>query len=97
MTTFWCQFFNPDRPRQEQFKGVAIVELDESAGRVSVVDVARHCFHLGINPGGAMKMTEVRDPEALKALRPEHRNRLITDDALLVRLGSRGRSKVSMH
>ena len=95
MTVFWCQFADPDKPRQDQFLGVAVVELDEAHGRVSVMDVARECQRRGCNPGGAFKVTELPGEAALR-IGPENRNRLMTDDALLMTLGSVGRNKANM-
>ena len=59
---------------------------DESGRRASVIEIVRKAHKLGINPGGEVLVREV------KSIPDEYKNRLITDDALLLKLGSRGRS-----
>lgn len=66
--------------------GVAIIDLDESHGPVRVMDVARKCHRLGCNPGGAMGVWEIGDEQA-RRIKPEHKNRVITDEDLLGSLG----------
>jgi hypothetical protein len=51
-----------------------------------VTEIARKAHKLGINPGGQVLVQEV------ESISDEYKNRLITDDALLLKLGSRGRS-----
>src|SRR3974390_101678 len=84
---FWLSFSDPDAPRGKRFLGVAIVDMDTEA---SAVEIIRHTWKLGINPGGAVAITQLDDRSALRIAR-EHRNKLITDEAQLIRLGSRGR------
>jgi hypothetical protein len=86
MTTFWLSFSDPDAPSDKRFLGVAILDMDEGRGRVSVPEIVRKANDLGINPGGQVLVQEV------EAIPDEYKNRLITDDALLLKLGSRGRS-----
>jgi len=56
----------------------------------SAVEIIRHTWKFGINPGGAVAITRLDDRSASRIAR-EHRNKLITDEAQLIRLGSRGR------
>ena len=86
MTTFWLAFSDPDAPSDRRFLGVAIFDMDESGGEASVVEIVRKAHELGINPGGEVSVQEVA------GIPDEHKNKLITDDALLLKLGSRGRS-----
>jgi hypothetical protein len=86
MMTFWLSFSDPDAPSDKRFLGVAILDMDEGRGRVSVSEIVRKANDLGINPGGQVLVQEV------EAIPDEYKNRLITDDALLLKLGSRGRS-----
>jgi hypothetical protein len=86
MTTFWLSFSDPDAPSDKRFLGVAIFDMDESGGELSVPEIVRRAHDLGINPGGQVLVQEV------EAIPDEYKNRLITDDALLLKLGSRGRS-----
>ena len=60
-------------------------------GAVSTTEIIKHARKLGLNPGGAVAIQEV---EGIPA---EHKNKLITDDELLMKLGSKGRSKASQH
>jgi hypothetical protein len=85
MTTFWLSFTDPEATADKRFLGVAIFDMDESAGRLSMTDIIKHAYALGVNPGGAVSVQEVGH------VPDEHKNKLITDDALLLRLGSRGR------
>ena len=85
-TTFWLSFSNPDAPSDKRFLGVAIFDMDESEGELSVPVIVLRAHELGINPGGQVLVQEV------EAIPDEYKNKLITDDALLLRLGSRGRS-----
>ncbi len=89
MTTFWLSFHDHDKPRQDQFLGVAIFDMDETEGEKSVLEIVKQAWRLGINPGGSVR---VRDVSSEKRIKPEHKNKLITDDALLLELGSSGRS-----
>jgi hypothetical protein len=38
ITTFWLSFNDPDAPPNERFRGVAIFDMDESEGELSVVE-----------------------------------------------------------
>jgi hypothetical protein len=86
MTTFWLSFSDPDAPSDQRFLGVAIFDMDESKRRLSVGEIVRRAWRLGINPGGQVCVQEV------PSIPDEYKNQLITDDALLLRLGSRGRA-----
>jgi hypothetical protein len=86
MTTFWLAFTDPEASADKRFLGVAIFDMDESDGELSVTDIVRRSHQLGINPGGAVSVQEV------SGIPDEHKNKLITDDALLLSLGSRGRA-----
>jgi hypothetical protein len=90
MTTFWLTFTDTGVPSDRSFLGVAIFDLDESEGKHSAAEIARHAWKLGINPGGQVV---VQDVTGYLAIRDEHKNRLITDDKLLLSLGSKGRSR----
>ena len=85
MTTFWLSFTDPEATVDKRFLGVAIVDMDESAGELSTTEIIKHAWALGLSPGGAVSVQEVG------ATPDEHKNKLITDDALLLSLGSRGR------
>ena len=89
MTTFWLSFHDREKPRQDQFLGVAIFDMDESEGEKSVLEIVRHAQRLGINPGGEVRVSKILNCE--QRIKLEHKNRLITDDALLLQLGSSGR------
>ena len=58
---FWLSFSDPDAPRGKRFLGVAIVDMDTDA---SAVEIIRHTWELGVNPGGLSQshnlMTEAR-------------------------------------
>ena len=86
MTTFWLTFNDPVAPTDKRFLGVAILDIDESGHRASVTEIVLKAHKLGINPGGQVLVREV------KSISDEYKNRLINDDALLLKLGSRGRS-----
>jgi hypothetical protein len=86
MTTFWLSFTDPEVASDKRFLGVAIFDMDESEGELSVADIVRRSHDLGINPGGAVCVQEV--PSSIP---DEYKNKLITDDALLLSLGSKGR------
>jgi hypothetical protein len=86
MTTFWLAFTDPEATADKRFLGVAIFDMDESDGELSVTEIVRRSHQLGINPGGAVSVQEV------SGIPDEHKNKLITDDALLISLGSRGRA-----
>jgi hypothetical protein len=85
-TTFWLSFTDPEAPPNKRFLGVAIFDMDESKGELSVPEIVLKAHQLGINPGGQVLVQEV------EGIPDEYKNKLITDDALLLRLGSRGRA-----
>ena len=85
MTTFWLTFTDEEASSDKRFLGVAIFDMDESDGERSVYEITEHARCLGINPGGKVVVQEV------SAIPDEHKNKLITDDALLLSLGSGGR------
>jgi len=93
MTTFWLSFADPDRPRSEQFLGVAIFDLDESDGQLDVTEIVKHSWKISVNPGGQVMVSEVAD----NGIKAEHKNKLITDEALLIKLGSKGRAVQACH
>ena len=86
MTTFWLSFNDPEASADKRFLGVAIFDMDETDGERSPQEIVRRSHELGINPGGAVSVQEVT------GIPDEHKNKLITDDELLIRLGSRGRA-----
>jgi hypothetical protein len=86
MTTFWLAFSDPDARSDKRFLGVAIFDMDGSARRRTVPEIVRRAHELGINPGGQVSVQEV------EGIPDEYKNRLITDDAVLLKLGSSGRS-----
>jgi hypothetical protein len=94
MTTFWLSFHDPDANSDKRFLGVAIFDIDESNGECSVVEIARHAWKLGVNPGGMVVICDVTGDSLIRA---EHKNRLITDDDLLLTLGSSGRNLKNTH
>jgi hypothetical protein len=61
--------------------------MDESEGELFKAEIVRQSWALGVNPGGWVSVQEVGP------IPDEHKNKLITDDALLLRLGWRGRKK----
>ena len=89
MTTFWLSFSEPRAASNERFLGVAIFDMDESEGKVTASEILKKAWDLGINPGGAVSIQEV------SAIPDKYKNQLITDDALLIRLGSKGRAQVN--
>ena len=89
MSTFWVSF---NDPKENRFLGVAIFDMDESNGELSTAQIVRHAWQLGINPGGAVM---VRDVTGEACILDEHKNKLITDGELLLRLRSKGRKNLS--
>jgi hypothetical protein len=85
MTTFWLTFADTEASADKRFLGVAIFDMDESQGPLSASEIVKRSHELGLNPGGMVTVQEV------PAIPDEHKNKLITDDALLLTLGSRGR------
>ena len=67
------------------FLGVVIFDMDESNGELSTAEIVRHAWKLGINPGETALVKEVG------SIPDQYMNRLITDDALLLSLGSKSR------
>jgi hypothetical protein len=86
MTTFWLSFSDPDATSNKRFLGVVILDMDETEGTLSMPEIIRHAWNLGLNPGGSVSIQKV---EGIPA---EHKNKLITDDELLLKLGSSGRA-----
>jgi hypothetical protein len=74
MTTFRLSFSDPDAQSDQRFLGVAIFDMDERRRRVSVREIVRRAWRLGINPGGQVRVQEV------ESVPDEYKNRLITDD-----------------
>src|SRR5882757_3269391 len=85
MTTFWLTFTDTEASADKRFLGVAIFDMDESQGQLSGPEIVKRSWELGVNPGGEVLVQDV------PAIPDEHKNKLITDDALLLTLGSRGR------
>jgi hypothetical protein len=79
-------FNDPDATADKRFPGVVIFDFDETVGELSTPEIVRHAWDLGLNPGGMVLVRKVHD------IPDEHKNNLITDDELLLSLGSRGRS-----
>ena len=86
MTTFWLTFTDPEATSDKRFLGVVIFDMDEGEGELSTAEIIKHAYALGLNPGGTVSVQEVFH------IPDEHKNKLITEDALLLRLGSRGRN-----
>jgi hypothetical protein len=94
MTTFWLSFHDLDAASDKRFLGVTIFDMDETSGECSTVEIVRHAWKLGVNPGGQVVIREVTGDSRIRA---EHKNRLITDDELLISLGSSGRNLKNTH
>jgi hypothetical protein len=90
-TTFWLTFTDTKATSDKRFLGVAIFDMDESEGELSTTEIIEHAWALGLNPGGAVSVQEVFH------IPDEHKNKLITDDALLLRLGSSGPKQQNLH
>jgi hypothetical protein len=88
MTTFWLTFTDPDATADKRFLGVAL-DMDESRRQATVPEIVERAHQLGINPGGEVLVQEV------SSIPDEHKNKLITDDALLLTLGSSGRKNTN--
>jgi hypothetical protein len=89
MTTFWLTFNDLDAPSNERFLGVAILDIDEREGTVPIGDIVKRAWDLGINPGGTVMVQKVG------SMPDRYKNQLLTDDALLISLGSRGRKQLN--
>jgi hypothetical protein len=89
MTTFWLTFSDPEATVNKRFLGVAIFDMDEKDGDLGMTEIIRRAWQLGINPGGAVAVLDVTGNSRIGE---EHKNKLITDDALLISLGSTGRA-----
>ena len=84
ISTFWLSFNDNGR-----FLGVAIFDMVETEdARLEIDEIVERAWELGINPGGAVC---IQDVSGYPSIKPEHKNRLIIDDALLIELGSKGR------
>src|ERR1700687_690734 len=59
MTTFWLSFTDPEAGADKRFLGVAIFDMDESQGEVSLPEIIKRSRELGVNPGGAVSIQEV--------------------------------------
>ena len=68
MTTFWLSFNDPEATAEKRFLGVAIFDMDESAGELSVNEIAKHAWDLGLNRGGAVLVQEISGAIPLRAL-----------------------------
>ena len=55
--------------------------MDEGEGELSVPEIVLRAHQLGVNPGGQVIVQEV------EGIPDEHKNKHITDDALLLSLG----------
>lgn len=87
MTTFWISFRDPNASADKRFLGVAIFDMDETEGQCTNQEIVQRAWKLGINPGGDAGISEV--PFVPK----RYKNKLITDDATLIKLGSKGRAQ----
>lgn len=63
---WWMSFCDPDKPKGQQFLGVAIVEAP------GFIHAHQKTWSLGINPGGEIQASQVEDVPA------EYRNRLLS-------------------
>jgi hypothetical protein len=88
MTTFWLSFHDPDATSDNRFLGVAIFEMKAMAN-ARRSRLRNTPGKLGVNPGGMVVICDVTGDPLIRA---EHKNRLITDDDLLLTLGSSGRN-----
>jgi hypothetical protein len=70
---WWLSFADPDKPKGQQFLGVAIVR---APGFVSAIELANS---LGLNPGGAVQGTEI-DPADIF---PAHFRKLLSRKELV--------------
>lgn len=68
MTLWWLSFCDGDRPKGEQFLGVAIVEAGD------VVAAVKEAWRLGINPGGEVMILPTNPAKTPDAIR----NRLLS-------------------
>jgi len=59
MTTFWLSFTDPEATSDKRFLGVAIFDMDESGGELSMAEIIKHAWALGVNPGGAVSVQKV--------------------------------------
>jgi hypothetical protein len=85
MTTFWLSFIDPNASSTDRFLGVAIFDMDESEAQIPVAQIVRRSWQLGINPGGAVSV------QVVESIPDKYKNKLITDDDVLLTLGSQGR------
>ncbi len=73
MTLWWLSFCDPERPKGEQFLGVAIVEATD------IVSAAQVAYALGCNPGGEIRGFPISEKH-WAATGPEWRGRLLTKE-----------------
>jgi hypothetical protein len=79
----------PEVSSDKRFLGGAIFDMDESADAELFIQlIVKHAWQLGINPGGTVL---IQDVTGNSRILHEHKNKLITDDQLLLQLGSNGR------
>jgi hypothetical protein len=90
MTTFWLSFTDPKAAPDGRFLGVAIFDIDESRRKklLSTRRIVKEAWRLGINPGGQVLVQELPQD----TIPDQYKGQLITDEALLMRLGSKGRA-----
>jgi hypothetical protein len=90
MTTFWLSFTDPKAAPDRRFLGVGIFDMDESRRKkpLSTRRIVKEAWRLGINPGGQVLVQEL--PEG--TIPDKYKGQLITDEVLLMRLGSKGRA-----
>lgn len=78
---FWLSFADGDKPRGEQFLGVAVVEADGDDLKEQMSDALSIAWELGINPGGSVQgMPIPRD-----SIPPDCINRLLLKNELFER------------
>jgi hypothetical protein len=93
ISTLWLSFNHDD----DGFLGVAIFDMtrDRNA-RLTVVEIVERSIDLGINPGPDSSVLFL-DVTNNPLIMPEHKNRLILDEDLLLKLGRRPLFEANVH
>jgi hypothetical protein len=78
-STFQLLFFSDDRKADDTLIGVSMFDFKYEA---PVPDVIKEAWDIGLNPGGAVAVIELRH-----AITDNYKNRIITDDETLTKLG----------
>ena len=85
MATFFVLLHDLDR---DQFRGAVVIDMDESKRKKSNLQIARHVPRLtGVDLLGMACIVFKANDDDPPQIKPEHKNRLITDEALLMQLG----------